>query len=905
VGNEDETNMTKRKTAFSLRKSILLIFIVSLLISVCCSGYVIFSNWISSAKKTTARMAEDISEEIYNRVTNYIYLPDHINEINHMVIENGMLDLSDEDRRDRFFVEVLSAHSEEIYSFGYGTSNGEYYGARRNETGTIEIMRNDASTNGKYRYYSVSEDLTAEELVYQGEEFDPRNDAWYRAAVEAEGPTFAPLYKHFNVDGLAISAAWPVYDESGALKGVLSSHILLSDLEEYVKTSVNRYGGIAFILERGTGNFVANSMDLPNFEILEDGTLKPFSIESINQSDVIEVYEEYRADPKELQYFKGVKDNYYVNTKEVNLREIDWVVVSAIPESLIVSDVYESMRWAAFVALLSLLLSIIIYFLFTQRFLRPMKSLLQVSDEFSSGNLSKRVEIVRYDEIGLISERFNNVADRMQSHIENLEAMVQNRTKELQKVNLSLEESREDLRLILNSAAEGIYVTDLNGNCTFCNRSCIEMLGYNDESELLGKNMHDLIHHTRKDGTPLSASDCIIQRTFTNGKGTRSDNEIFWRSDGTYFDVEYYSYPQIKNGEIIGSVITFMDITERKQREAEIQYLYFYDPLTGLQNRRGFDENQAKVDLPENLPLSIIFTDLNELKLTNDIFGHLVGDELLKKSADVLKRHCRKDDIVARIGGDEFVMLLPKTDEKKAKAITAEIKASFENVRVSGIKLSVSIGLDTKNNMDQALDGIMASAENAMYKDKAMNHTAVNKGIIDTLIDELHAKSPREKMHSIFVREMCTDIGTALQLPQTEISKLSRAGYLHDIGKIVLDDDILLKDTLSEDEFEKMQQHSAVGFRILNLFDDTLDLAEYVFGHHERWDGSGYPRGLKGEQIPLISRIISVAETYERVLNRRSLPLSERKKAALKVIEDGAGSQFDPHIVDVVLQLMQ
>ncbi|NLL35591.1 MAG: diguanylate cyclase, partial [Clostridiales bacterium] len=443
------------------------------------------------------------------------------------------------------------------------------------------------------------------------------------------------------------------------------------------------------------------------------------------------------------------------------------------------------------------------------------------------------------------------------------------------------------------------------GNCTFCNRSCIEMLGYNDESELLGKNMHDLIHHTRKDGTPLSASDCIIQRTFTNGKGTRSDNEIFWRSDGTYFDVEYYSYPQIKNGEIIGSVITFMDITERKQREAEIQYLYFYDPLTGLQNRRGFDENQAKVDIPENLPLSIIFIDLNELKLTNDIFGHLVGDELLKKSADVLKRHCRKDDIVARIGGDEFVMLLPKTDEKKAKAITAEIKASFENVRVSGIKLSVSIGLDTKNNMDQALDGIMASAENAMYKDKAMNRTAVNKGIIDTLIDELHAKSPREKMHSIFVREMCTDIGTALQLPQTEISKLSRAGYLHDIGKIVLDDDILLKDTLSEDEFEKMQQHSAVGFRILNLFDDTLDLAEYVFGHHERWDGSGYPRGLKGEQIPLISRIISVAETYERVLNRRSLPLSERKKAALKVIEDGAGSQFDPHIVDVVLQLMQ
>ena len=102
-----------------------------------------------------------------------------------------------------------------------------------------------------------------------------------------------------------------------------------------------------------------------------------------------------------------------------------------------------------------------------------------------------------------------------------------------------------------------------------------------------------------------------------------------------------------------------------------------------------------------------------------------------------------------------------------------------------------------------------------------------------------------------------------------------------------------------------MQQHSVVGYRILNLFDDTLDLAEYVYGHHERWDGAGYPRGLKGEQIPLLSRIITVVETYDRVLNRGELSLDERKLAALDVIKNGAGTQFDPQIAELFIRIME
>lgn len=114
----------------------------------------------------------------------------------------------------------------------------------------------------------------------------------------------------------------------------------------------------------------------------------------------------------------------------------------------------------------------------------------------------------------------------------------------------------------------------------------------------------------------------------------------------------------------------------------------------------------------------------------------------------------------------------------------------------------------------------------------------------------------------------------------------------------------MTKETLTDEEKEKMRQHPVVGYRILNLFDDKIDLAEYIYSHHERWDGKGYPRCLKGEQIPLISRVILVAETYDRVLSRSEFPMEERKQVALEYIEKGAGNNFDPKIAEVFSQVI-
>lgn len=902
--NRDGSDMEKVKFNFSIKKIVLLTFVISLFITVVCCGALIFMNWTTSANKMTVSITANINKTLYNRIYAFVREPYHINELNHKVIENNMLNFSDKNQRDSFFAGVLAAHNKEIYSFTYGTAKGEYYGARRNTNDVIEVYKNNASTSGENWYYSVNDDFTAGELVLRAGLFDPRTRQWYKAAAETGGPVFSPIYKHFVMDDLTVSAAWPIYNKKGTLEGIMGAHMLLSDIGTYINDAVSEYNGMAVIIEKDSNNLIANSMGEANFTVLPDGTLKHHVLGDIANKDIQKAYEQYKKNPTQEKIYTGKSEKLFVDTSEISMNGLDWILITAVPESLFMTDIIYSMHWAALLATLFLLLSILIYSFLMTKYLKPMRTLLQVTGEFSAGNLSKRVGIIRNDEIGLISKSFNKVADKMQALIDNLENVVHMRTEELQETNIALEENKKELRLILDSAAEAIYGIDLSGNCTFCNLSCIKMLGYNAQEDLLGKNMHRQIHHTRRDLTQFPVEECRISQAFAKGEGSHADDEVFWRADGTCFDVEYHSYPQIKNGKIIGAVVTFMDISERKQKEAAINYMSCYDALTGVHNRRCFDENRGKIDNVDNLPISVIFADINGLKMTNDIFGHAAGDELIKKSSEILKKVCRENDVVARIGGDEFVILLPKTTGEKVEGILTLIKTSFADARVKAIKCSMSLGFATKISLDQSLEEIMANAENVMYKDKTENRKSINKDIINTIIKTLHIRNDEEKQHSIIVGKLCFKIGAALQLSEPEIRKAGKAGYLHDIGKIILDERLLSKELLSNEELEKIQEHSAVGYRILNLFDDTLDLAECVYAHHERWDGTGYPRGLKGEEIPLISRIIAVAETYARVLKRGTKPFEERQRLALEVVDKASGTQFDPQIAAVLIRVI-
>jgi diguanylate cyclase (GGDEF)-like protein/PAS domain S-box-containing protein/putative nucleotidyltransferase with HDIG domain len=481
---------------------------------------------------------------------------------------------------------------------------------------------------------------------------------------------------------------------------------------------------------------------------------------------------------------------------------------------------------------------------------------------------------------------------------------LKDKNRELAKLNKKIKENKDNLKLILNSTAEAIYGMDEEGNCTFCNASCLRMLGYNHYSELLGKKMHPHIHHSYKDGTPMPEEDCEIYRSLATGESTHSDEDVFWRADGTSFDVEYHSFPQIKNGKVIGSVVTFMDITERKKANEEIMYLSFHDALTGLYNRSFFNAELKRLDTERNLPISIILGDANGLKLTNDIFGHSSGDDLLIKIANAFKKVCREDDIIARIGGDEFVVLLPRTSNQDAEKIIKRINDEISNEKVMSIKASISLGCSTKTRPEQDIKSVMEDAENRMYEEKILTRKEYNSNQIKAIIESLYKKSPRAELHSKNVSRLSQEIGKAMNLTNEEIIRLKDIGLLHDIGKVALGETIINNIFSNEKDKNEHRQHSVIGFRILNSFDETLDLARFVLAHHEHWDGSGYPKGLKGNEIPLLSRIIAVAEAYDSMTNELNKEVLS-KHEALQKIKELSGTKFDPNIVNTLINILE
>ena len=887
----------ERRASLSIKFILGIVSFLTLSITMSCIVYLVFSNWTASAENVTQKLAQDMAKDVYWKIETFLHKPEHINELNYKLIKNGILDMQNERQRDKFFVGVLQSYDKEIYSFSYGTSAGEYYGARRNEAGATEIMRENASTGGHSWYYQVNDDLTAGRRVLDAGAFDPRERSWYQIAGKGHMPIFSPVYKHFVMDDLAISAAYPVYNEKDELQGVLGTHMLITGIGDYLAEIVNQNNGYVAILDKTSNRIITSSWDGNRNGISQTNAAAATVFSSIDENVLGQIYQKHLSAKQNSFIYSIDNKKMFIGVEHYQQDGLDWIIISALPTSLLVAEVAQNIEQTVLLIILAVVLLVLINYFVTRKLLSPMNNLLDVAEKLSAGDLRPRAKIVRQDEFGRIAEAFNKVADKMSSLINNLEDIVEERTEELNKTNEILKDSKRHLQTILDSTAEAIYGVDLEGKCIFCNASCLQLLKYSSPEELLGKNMHWQIHHSRVDGTQLPIEECTISQGLGKGEGVYAYGEVFWRSDSTPFYVEYRSYPQYKEGSIVGAVVTFMDVTERIKNEEEIKYLNCHDVLTGLKNRRCFEKAMEAMDNAENLPLSIIFADINGLKMTNDIFGHAAGDELIKKIAEILKESCRANDVIGRLGGDEFIVLLPNTANEDSMNIIGRIKASLSQAHVAAIKCSISLGCDTKTDSTEAITEIMANAENNMYKDKVLNRKDINDGIINNLMKTLHGRNIKEKVHSERVSVLSGKIAEMLGFSATKVKRVKEAGYLHDIGKIVLDEKIVCSRQLSDAELEIKRQHPIVGYRILNLFDDTLDLAEAVYSHHENWDGTGYPKGLKGEEIPITGRIIAIAEVYDELTNEYG-NLHLDNETALQKIKAMAGKRFDPSIVE-------
>jgi len=342
----------------------------------------------------------------------------------------------------------------------------------------------------------------------------------------------------------------------------------------------------------------------------------------------------------------------------------------------------------------------------------------------------------------------------------------------------------------------------------------------------------------------------------------------------------------------------------------EIEYLLHHDCLTGLYNRIFYEEEKARLDTSEELPFSVIIGDINGLKATNRALGHMSGDKIIKSTAMIFTSCCRANDIIGRTGSDEFSIMLPGTDNKTAEQITQQIAAAFEehNKSVDNhlLHINVCIGYATKSMADVSIDSIERLADEYMCSCKLLQNKSIRNTIISSIRSTMNDKSQETVEHADRLTILTRRIGEKLNLTINELNELELFATLHDIGKISIGDEILNKpDKLSPAEWLKMKRHPEIGYKLAMSAAELKPIAGYILSHHENWNGSGYPQGLSGEMIPLASRILAIADSYDAMTQDRVYRNAMGKDAVIKEIRKNIGIKFDPTVAKVFLQIIE
>jgi diguanylate cyclase (GGDEF)-like protein/PAS domain S-box-containing protein len=461
--------------------------------------------------------------------------------------------------------------------------------------------------------------------------------------------------------------------------------------------------------------------------------------------------------------------------------------------------------------------------------------------------------------------------------------------------------NREDLyRTIFHDSPMGFVHVNSDGILTDCNAAFLSIFGF-ERSEVIGVCLAEENNLAIYPRFKLGAMDAVM------GSDSRHESR-FSTSDGAREGWVRVSFSPVKSEKFIffGAVGIVEDITERKLADEKVQFVSSHDVLTGIHNRRACEEALISLNNPDNLPLALIYADLNCLKLANDAFGHQEGDILLKSASEILRKNSESKGLAYRWGGDEFVVLLKNTSRTEAEEILKNMTRMCDSWEGDGlIRPSMSLGLSVKTFQEQDLDGVMKDAEDAMYAQKIREGGRTRAKILEALEARMH------NLEDAAIDRKCQRM---IKWGEWAIEKIfSGPGHealrllfrYHDIGLLACPEEI---HTASRDpstcRVATLLQHAVVGYRIARSIAEIAYIADSILYHHEWWDGMGYPSQLSGDEIPFSSRIVSIFDSIEGMINFGSdgqgLPL----ESALTAIEACAGKQFDPSLTrDIVHKL--
>lgn len=482
-----------------------------------------------------------------------------------------------------------------------------------------------------------------------------------------------------------------------------------------------------------------------------------------------------------------------------------------------------------------------------------------------------------------------------------------------------LNEHQHLFQSVINFLPDPVFAIDAEGKVILWNEAIEELTGIT-AGIILGKGNYEHSYCLNGERKP-SLIDLVIDQSLPPEEAIgvdmlpiqRDDNNCLYgetkcmnsKGDNIYFQVKASPLYNSK-GSLLGAIAYLKDFTKAKDIETKIHQLSFHDFLTGFYNRAFIDEELRNLDSEEELPLSVIRAEINGLKLVNDTFGYQQGDNLIVQGATIIKDACIDDATICRWNGSGFTIVLPKTNYQTSMDICHKIESSCKQCTETAVPLSISYGTATKVDAAEDINKVIVDAEKMMLRSKVVVSKDMRGSIISSLQKLLEEKTEETVEHAVRINNYATEMGRIIGLSSTELHELTLLAALHDLGKIAIPDSIILKaDKLTPEEWEIMKKHSEIGYNITQSIPELSHIAQKILHHHEWWNGQGYPDGLAGEEIPLLSRIIAVVDAYDVMISGRSYKKSFSPSKALAELKKFSGTHFEPQLVNIFIDIMQ
>ncbi|HYA26675.1 MAG TPA: diguanylate cyclase [Thermodesulfovibrionales bacterium] len=466
-----------------------------------------------------------------------------------------------------------------------------------------------------------------------------------------------------------------------------------------------------------------------------------------------------------------------------------------------------------------------------------------------------------------------------------------------------LRESEERFRELAENIREVFYIYEQD----------IHQISYISPAymEIWGRTCESLYHEPESIWNTVHPEDKDRVMRSLEKKNREEVEEVYRivRPDGSIRWIKDRSFPIYddsgKTHRIVGIAA---DITDLKLGEEKLKHLSFHDPLTGLYNRIYFEEEISRIEKSRYESVGIISCDVDGLKLVNDTLGHNQGDNLLIAAARVIGGSFREGDLIARIGGDEFSVVLPNTTEPAVENACQRIQEAVATYNATNpeLHLSISVGFAVSHGVHRSLKDLFKEADNNMYRRKLYHTQSIRSTIVKALINTLKARDFTDEKHLIRLEKLLVNLAAFIGLPESTTSELSLLARFHDIGKVGISDAILFKEgPLTSEEWMEMKRHCEIGYRIALSASDLLPIADWVLKHHEWWNGQGYPLGIRGEEIPIECRLLAIAEAYEALTSVRPYRTEFPHAMAVAELLSRSGTQFDPELLEKFVKMLE